>query len=407
VDATSPSGLTTAQAPIGLTDLGRVRVLRALAESGQLTRSELVHRTGLARATVGSVIYDLVSCGFVRETTAAEAAGARTGRPPQFLSLEPDSAAAIGLDVGHDRVRVILTDVVGTVRWDRAERLPVDGDPAGALDLAEQLIGAALAETGVAREKILGLGAGFACPVDRDGLQLHAEGIMQGWVGVQPVDALAARTGLPVRIVNDANAGVLAERRYGAARGCDNVLYLRLSSGIGAGAICDGRMLLGHGGIAGELGHIIIDRSGILCRCGNRGCLETLASPPAIADLLARSWRRPVAAADLPDLLRAGDRGTVRAVEDAGDAVGRALATAVMLLNPQMIVVGGELAAAAGDTLFKPMCRAIARDTTVSHAESLNIVTSALGDSAGVRGAAALVLEHMPEALAVPLATAS
>jgi predicted NBD/HSP70 family sugar kinase len=397
VYATHQDGLTSAQTPISLTDLGRVRVLRALAESGQLTRSELVNRTGLARATVGSVIYDLIGGGLVRETLAAEPVGSRTGRPPQFLSLEPASAYALGLDIGHDRVRAVLTDVVGTVRWDRAEPIPVDGDPEGALDLAERLIGAALRDTGVDREKILGLGAGFACPVDKDGRHLHAEGIMQGWVGMQPVDALAARTGLPVQIVNDANAGVLAERRYGAARGCDNVLYLRLSSGIGAGAICDGRRLLGHGGIAGELGHIIIDRGGMLCRCGNRGCLETLASPPAIADLLTRSWRRPVSPDELHALLTAGDRGAVRAIEDAGEAVGRALATAVMMLNPQMIVVGGELAT-AGETLFTPMRRAIARNTTVSHTETLEIVTSALGDSAGVRGAAALVLEHMPEA---------
>lgn len=397
VHTTHQDGRTSAKTPISLTDLGRVRVLRALAESGELTRSELVSCTGLARATVGSVAFDLIGCGLVRETPATESVGSRTGRPPHVLSLEPASAAALGLDFGHDRVRAVLTDVVGTVRWEGSELLPVDRDPEGALDLAERLIGAALRGSGVNRETILGLGAGFACPVDKDGRHLYAQDIMQGWVGIRPVEELTARTGLPVHIINDANASVLAESRYGAARGCDNVLYLRLSSGIGAGAISDGRRLLGHGGIAGELGHIIIDRGGLLCRCGNRGCLETLASPPAIADLLARSWGRPVDADDLPALLEARDRGAVRAVEDAGEAVGRALATAVMMLNPRMIVVGGELAA-AGEILFTPMRRAITRNTTVSHTESLEIVTSALGGSAGARGAAALVLENMPEA---------
>ena len=400
VDPTHHEALAPPEAPIGLTDLGLVRVFRALAEFEQLTRSELVDHTGLARATVSSVIYELINSGLVREGAVTVPTRARSGRPPQLLSLEPDFAYAVGIDLAHDHVRAVLTDVVGTVRWDRTEQMAVDDDPAGALSLAERLIDAALADVVVPREKILGLGAGFACPVDRDGRGLHAENIMHGWVGVRPVEELAERTGLPVRIINDANAGVLAERLYGAARGCDDVLYLRLSCGIGAGAICDGRMLLGHRGIAGELGHVVVDRHGLQCRCGNRGCLETIASPPAIADLLTRSWRRPVVSADLPDLLHRGDRSAARAVEDAGEAVGQALATAVMLLNPRLIVVGGDLAA-AGDTLLEPMRRTIARNTMHSHAESLTIVTSALGDSAGVRGAAALVLKNAPTALAL------
>jgi hypothetical protein len=160
---------------------------------------------------------------------------------------------------------------------------------------------------------------------------------------------------------------------------------LRLSSGIGAGAICDGRMLLGHDGAAGELGHVVVEPQGALCRCGNRGCLETVASPPAIADLLTRSWGRPVATTDLPGLLRAADRGTARVVEDAGEAVGRALAVAVMMLNPEMIVVGGELAAAR-ETLFDPMRRTLNRNTMVCHGRSLRIVPSALATARGCAG---------------------
>ena len=385
--------------PISLTDLGRVRVLRVLAEYTQVSRAEITTRTGLARATVASVIFDLISAGVVRETVA-EPITSRAGRPPQILSLEPEAAFALGLDIAHDHVRAILTDVVGKIRWDRTVPMAVDGDPGGTLTAAERLINTALDEVGISRTKILGLGVGIASPVNKDGRRLHAEGIMPGWVGVRPVDELTERTGLSVQIINDANAGVLAERRYGAARACDDVIYLRLSSGIGAGAICDGRMLLGHGGIAGELGHVIVEPDGLLCRCGNRGCLETVASPPAIADLLTRSWGRPVGGTDLVELLRAGDRAAARAVEDAGAAVGRALATTVTLLNPQLIVVGGELAA-THNTLFEPMRRTIVRNTMACHAESLRIVPSALGDNAGVRGAAALILEGAPEALAL------
>jgi predicted NBD/HSP70 family sugar kinase len=387
------------ESPIGLTDLGRVRVLRALTQSRQLSRSELASRTGLARATVTSIANELIGADLLRES-AADAAGSRTGRPPQVLSLVPDCAFALGLDIAHDHVRAILTDLVGTVRWDHTRPMAVDDDPERALNAAARLIDSAVGDVGVPRDRILGVGAGFACPVAKDRRHLHAEGIMPGWVDVRPVDELAGRTGLSVRMINDANAGVLAERRFGAARGCDNVVYLRLSSGIGAGAICDGRLLLGYGGVAGELGHVVVEPRGLLCRCGNRGCLETVASPPAIADLLTRSWRRPVTTAELPELMNAADRATARAIEDAGDAVGRALAMVVTMLNPEMIVVGGELAA-AHETLFEPMRRAIDRNTMPGHADSVQIVLSELGDSAGVRGAAAVVLEGAPEALAL------
>ena len=384
--------------PLGLTELGRVRVLHALTEQSHISRSEIISRTGLARATVSSIVVELINAGLVRESEPAAVTGSRAGRPPQVLSLVPESSYALGLDIAHDHVRAILTDIVGTVRWDDILPMAVDRAPERALEGAARLINAALTDTGVPREKVLGLGAGIACLVDKDGRRLHAEEIMPGWVGVRPGDELADRTGLPVRIINDANAGVLAERRWGAAVGCDNVVYLRLSSGIGAGIICDGRMLLGHRGIAGELGHIIVDPHGILCRCGNRGCLETIASPPAIAELLARSWGRPVRSDDLADLLRSGDRGTARAIEDAGQAVGKALAIAVLVLNPEVIVVGGDLAAAQ-ETLLEPMRRAISRNTMICHTDSPRIAVSALGDSAGVRGAAALVLQGAAEAL--------
>ncbi|HJP77858.1 MAG TPA: ROK family transcriptional regulator [Pseudonocardiaceae bacterium] len=393
---TGPHG--GADTPINLWNLGRVRILQALTQRRSLSRAELVQRTGLARATVGSVVYDLIEAGIVRESANTGPTGARTGRPPQMLSLAPEAGYAIGIDVGHDHVRATLTDLVGAPQWDRSVGIAVDDDPEHALRTAVQLIEAAIAETEVDRGKILGIGLGIACPVDASTGELHAEDIMAGWVGVRPTDELADRTGLAVQIINDANAGALAERRFGAARDVANVVYLRLSSGIGAGVVCDGRMLLGHDGLAGELGHVTVEPQGTLCRCGNRGCLETVASPTAIAEQLSRGRGEPVH--DIDALLAAGDRGTLRAIEDAGEAVGRALAMTVMLLNPELIVVGGDLVS-AGEALFEPMRRTISRTIMRSQQNSLRIVPGALGDSAGVLGAAALVLDTVPERLGV------
>lgn len=398
--ATDPQA--AAETPINLHNLGRVRVLQALTDTPRLSRAELMRRTGLARATVGSVIFELTAAGLVREASDAAAPGQRTGRPPQMVSLEPDAGYAIGLDVGHDHVRAIVTDVVGTSRWDRSETMAVDDDPERALDAAGRLITTAIDETAVPPEKILGLGLGIACPVDKTTGGLRAEGIMPGWVGTRPADELAARTGLPTQLINDANAGVLAERRFGAARGCANVVYVRLAAGIGAGMVNDGRMLLGHLGLAGELGHVIVEPNGAVCRCGSRGCLETVASPAAVAGLLARSWGQPVGTVDLAALLRKGDRGALRVVEDAGEAVGRALSTAISLLNPELVVIGGDLVE-AGDALLEPMRRTLRRGTMGSLQQRLRVVPSTLGDSAGARGAAALVLDGVPERLGLGL----
>lgn len=387
-------------APVNLRRLGRLRIVQALADAGELSRPELARRTGLSRATVSSVVYDLIGEGVVGEH-AATTTGAKLGRPPGTLSLRPGAAHAIGVDIGHDHVRTMLCDLPGDCTWDQSIAVDVDDSVTATLQAATRLIDSALAETGTPRQSVLGLGVGIACPVDRHTGELRAEGVMPLWAGRRPGDELAARTGLRAQVINDANACVLAERRFGAARTWDDVVYLRLSAGIGAGIVCDGRMLLGHDGLAGELGHVTVDPTGAICRCGSRGCLETVASTTAIAELLSRSWGHAVSTAELADLIAGEERGAVRAIEDAGDAVGRALAAAVMTLNPRLILVGGELAA-AGDLLLEPMRRALRRNTVGFHHREPKISLSALGDAAAVRGAAALILTGAPQHLSAP-----
>jgi predicted NBD/HSP70 family sugar kinase/DNA-binding transcriptional ArsR family regulator len=395
----SPDAGRDADTPVNMRRLGRLRVIQTLTEAGEVSRGELTRRTGLSRTTISSLIFDLVGEGLVREqSTSASATGPRLGRPPLVVSLVPSAGYALGLDIGHDHARLILSDLVGTPMWDQSVDLDVDTSAEDTIAESTRLVATALRDTDVDPAAVLGLGVGIACPVDRRTGGLRAEGIMPGWVGLKPAQMLAERTGLRARVINDANACVVAERRYGVARHCDDVVFLRLSSGIGAGVVCDGRMLLGHDGLVGELGHISIDPTGAVCRCGNRGCLETIASPTAIAALLSRSWGRTVTSAELITLLQAGDRGAVRALEDAGETVGRTLAMTVMTLNPRIVVVGGELAA-AGDVLLDPIRRTLQRNSVSGQHRELQVLVSALGDSASARGAAALVLAETPQLL--------
>jgi predicted NBD/HSP70 family sugar kinase len=386
-------------APFNVRDGGRVRVLRALQDSGRSSRSDLISRTGLARATITTLVADLMASGVVEERSDTNDGSRRAGRPAQPLSIVASAAYAAAVDIGHQHIRVALCDASGTSVWERAIAVDVDHTPTQTLDLAADLIEEALRGRAIPRDRVLGVGIGIACPVETRNDTLYAEGIMADWVGVRPADELSQRTGFTAELVNDANAGALAESLYGAARNCDHMIYVRISAGIGAGIVSNGQLQTGGNGLAGEVGHLRVQPEGRVCRCGNRGCLETVASPLAIADLLTHSWKRPVDTDELFRLLGAGDHGAQRAVEDAGEAVGRCIAAMVTLLDPELVVVGGELAT-AGETLFEPMRRSIRRQVMPRSAEHHRVVAGQLGDRAAVLGAAGLVLAKAPDVLA-------
>jgi predicted NBD/HSP70 family sugar kinase len=383
---------------VTLRELNRLRVIEALYRHPGSTRAELARRSGLSRPTVTAFLEELARAGFVHD-----AAGSRTprahGRPPARLSLEPRAALAIGLDFGHQHIRVALCDLAGAplaTDWSPAQ---VDHAPGASLDLARELVNGVLRDAGVARERVLGVGMALAAPVERDTGAVHAEGFLPGWVGLRPGPELEARLGLPVTVQNDANAGALGEKVFGAGRGVDDLVYLRLSAGIGAGLVLAGRPYEGAGGVAGELGHVVADPGGLICRCGNRGCLETVASPVAVAALLERSRGEPVSEQRLLQLVRDGDRGAVRAVEDAAEAAGRVVAAVVNLINPELVIVGGELAT-AGDVVLAPLGAAIRRYAVAPAAARARVRAGELGQSAEVLGAAALILAESPRALA-------
>ena len=196
---------------------------------------------------------------------------------------------------------------------------------------------------------------------------------------------------MPVQLRNDAHAGALGEHLFGAGRGVSDMVYLQLSARIGVGLIIDGRPFAGATGIAGEIGHSPVVENGMICRCGNRGCLETVASTVAIADLLTRSRGEPVSPQRLVELVRAGDRGASRAVADAGGAVGRALAATVNVLNPTLVLIGGDLAA-TGDVLLNPIRSAIERHSVVAAINAVQVTRAALAENTEVVGAAAIQL---------------
>ncbi len=269
-------------------------------------------------------------------------------------------------------------------------------DPAEAgLDAAVGLVEDVMAGAGVTAEQVVGVGLGLPGPIDRRSGRVGSSSILPGWIGVRAADELGSRLSLPVEVDNDANLGALAELHWGAAAGRSNVVYLKVSTGIGAGLILDGRLFHGSGGMAGEIGHAIVDEQGPVCRCGKRGCLETLAGAPALAELLEPRLGRSISTAELLSLATSGDSGARRVIADAGRHIGGVVATLCDLFNPELIVVGGELGR-VGEVLLDPMREQVHRNAIPATARDVEIVASALGPRAELLGALALVLAYWP-----------
>jgi glucokinase-like ROK family protein len=380
----------------------RLRVLELLLRHPSRSRAELARRLGLSRATVTTVLSELERAGMVSQSSEESERGT-LGRPPLQVSLAPGAAFAVGLDFGHRHVRAAVCDLGGTIvaqRWAESE---VDERPSEAFDQARELAAAALADAGVPRERVIGAGVGLPAPVDAVTGTVYAAGVLPSWDGIVPAAELEARLGMPVLCENDANAGAIGEHLFGAGRGAADMVYVQLAAGIGVGMILGGRPFRGAVGVAGEIGHTTAVPDGRLCRCGNRGCLETVASSLAIGELLERSRRGPVSTAELLARLEAGDRGVQRALTDAGAAVGAALTSVVNLLNPSLLVVGGALSE-AGDILLDPIREAIARAAIPPAAAAVRVVAAELGTRAEALGAASIQLARAPQALTERLA---
>jgi predicted NBD/HSP70 family sugar kinase len=386
-----------------LRELNRLRVVDALRLHGHLSRADISRHTGLSRSTISTLVGDLVDRGFVVERPDPKAAHASQGRPPVLLALDPSAGAVVGVDVDHLRLRVAVSDLSRTVLAETVTAADVDNDATGALDIAGRLVASALDSAGVDHDRVLGVGVALAGPVDHARGALHPSSILPAWANVDAAGELSARLGLPVHIDNDANLGALAVVTLGAGRDVRHALYVQISSGIGAGLIIDGRPYHGFNGVAGEIGHVAVDDAGPICRCGNRGCLEMYASGPALVRLLRASRGEELS---VPQLIRSaldGDLGARRVIADAGTVVGRVVASVCNILNPEMVVVGGDLSA-AGELLLGPLRESVIRSALPTATGGLTVVAGTLGERANVLGALALAIAQSEHAVAARIA---
>ncbi|MFJ9342865.1 ROK family protein [Streptomyces sp. NPDC101733] len=365
------------------------RVVRAVRLAGSLTQAEIARTTGLSAATVSNIVRELKEGGTVEVTDTS--AG---GRRARSVSLSGDAGIVIGVDFGHTHLRVAVGNLAHQVLAEESEPLDVDASWVDGFDRAEALVGRLVEGVGVGRDKVIGVGLGVPGPIDVESGTLGSTAILPGWAGINPRQELSQRLGVPVYVDNDANLGALGELVWGSGRGVKDLAYIKVASGVGAGLVINGQIYRGPGGTAGEIGHITLDESGPVCRCGNRGCLETFAAARYVLPLLQGSHGPELTMERVVELAREGDPGCRRVVTDVGRHVGSGVASLCNLLNPSRVVLGGSLAE-AGELVLAPIRESVGRYAIPSAARQLSVLTGSLGERAEVLGALALVLSEM------------
>lgn len=373
-------------------------MLRLIWYERAISRAEIARRTDLARSTVSEIVVELLRTGLVSEVGTGESRG---GRRPIVLQFQDDACGILGVDMGAAHVAVALTDLRGYVLAWEEQRHPVRADPDGARALIRQLCEKCIATWRRSTRRLVGIGIAVPSPVDPRHPDRLSELVLPDWHGRHGFEALGERFGIPVLVDNDANLGALAERWWGAGRGVDNFTYIKVATGVGSGHVIDGNIYRGATGVAGEIGHLAIDPHGEPCMCGLRGCLGTLVGQAALisrAKALLTEYPRSalaggvISVAAIEDAALAGDPLAVRIVREAAEYLGIAVAGMLNLMNPALVILGGDLAP-LGELLLEPLRETVRRRTLVSSIEAAEVMTSALGPQAVAVGAATLVLK--------------
>ncbi len=374
-------------------------ILRLIWERKRITRAEIVRKEGLSRSTVSEVVAELLPTGLVAEVGIGKSSG---GRRPIILEFRDDAAMILGVEMGAAHVGVALTDLRGRVLAWHTRLHPVRTDPLGTRGLVGELCDLCLAEGAVGRP-LVGIGIAVPSPVDPTrpdgGL---SEVVLPAWEGRLGLEDLSRRLGAPLMVDNDANLGALAEHWWGAGRKVDNLAYIKVATGIGCGFVIGGDVYRGSTGVAGEIGHLAIAPQGKQCMCGLRGCLATLASSRALVERTAELLPdhpdsalagRVLTIGDIEKAALDGDALARRVVTEAAEYLGIAVAGMLNLINPAMVILGGDLAG-LGEMMLGPIRETVRSRTLVSQVTAAELVTSSLGTQSIAVGAATMVLKE-------------
>lgn len=369
-----------------------------------MSRAEVARHFNLSRSTVSAIVAELINLRLVKDTGRGVSTG---GRRPLMVTFQDDAYAIIGVDLGATHVGAALVNLRGVTQGWRHTTHPVPTDPEGTLALINTLCADLLRDAELPPSRLAGIGVALPSPVDARLPGEMSPLYFPAWQGHSVIDALKGTYSAPIFVDNDANLGALAEHWWGAGRGKGDLTYVKLGTGIGSGHLFGGRIYRGATGVAGEIGHVSIDRSGPRCICGLRGCLATYVGAEALCVQAVESglMTDSQGLGDLIDLALAGSKDAQRIIGEAAERLGLALASVINLLNPDRVVLGGALCRAE-DYVMGPLRRTLKERVPPTSRAEATIEVSALGEHANALGAATLVLEHiMSEQGELPLNT--
>ena len=361
-------------------------VLEAILRGAPLSRAQISERTGLNKATVSNLVQELIDSSLVCEIGTGQSSG---GRKPVLLEFVATAGHAVGVDLGVNYIRGVLTDLKGAIVVERVTALrqtepePVLNELCACVD---RLIGLAPPSP----YGIVGIGVGVPGLVDDSGTVLLAPNLK--WRGVPLRDRLAERYRLPVTIDNEANAGALGEQKYGAGRRISSLVYVSVGIGIGAGLILQQSLYKGASGFSGEIGHMSVEAFGKPCACGNQGCWEAYASERALLERAKDTGIEGVE--DLDGLLAAAAAGREDVQEllaQAGEYLGIGIANIVNAFNPEAVIIGNRMTRAR-PWLEDSLRKTVVRRTMSFPLRHLQLMFAELGDRSAVMGAAEMAI---------------
>lgn len=365
-------------------DYNRARVFHLISKEAPINRSEIAKQLGLSIPTIMKIVDDFMNEGIINENGKGESTG---GTRPILYEITKDAYYCIGLDIGRSKINIILTNLKGEIIYNKVKAVNDFSEPDEIIELMIAGIEQALYKTHIPLNNIMGIGIGMP------GIIHSASGIIVyspnfNWKNIDLITPLQEKYGLPVMIENSNRTMALGEQWFGIGKNSDIILCINLGQGIGAAILNRDVIYYGGSGTSGELGHMILEKEGPLCECGNFGCLQALASGNAIAKKLNKKEAKEVF-----DLAKEGDLQAGKVISEAVEYIGMGIANAINILDPELVILSGGIMKSS-DYFWEDLLSNIYNHRMKYTGRNVKIKSSSLGENATALGAVVLLLKQ-------------
>jgi len=373
-------------------------ILLLILTERKISRIEIAKQLGISRSTASEIVKYLLTTDYIKEVGSGVSSG---GRKPIMLEFQTKARVILGIDIGATHVTTTLIDLAGNIIETISKSHPVRTDHNGTINLVKKLGDHCLSKLPNGKNKLLSAGISLPSPIDPDHPDWVSEVIIPEWGGKIDLETLIVHFDVPIYVDNDANLGALAEYRWGAGVGAKDLLYIKISYGIGAGSILNGNIYRGANGIAGEMGHINVDPNGSMCSCGTKGCLATsiggLGLEETTRELKDQYPNSILSNSDISynEIIEAAiqdDELALKVINDGIIMLGRAIVSMINMMNPNKIILGGKMVS-LGNKILDPIKERIDRSRIISKLSNTDVVIGQLSEITESIGAATLALE--------------